>query len=202
MKKTSLQNLSDFELLQLFAEGEDKAFTEIYQRYQSKLYYHALKMLKDRDEAQDVIHDLFTKLWDKRDSLALTGSLSSYLYTSVRNRILDIFSHEKIVSKYQESLQTFINKGEFITDHEIREKELTRVIEKEISDLPPKMREVFKLSREEHLTYAEIAKEMDIAENTVRKHITNAIKKLKPKFSDFLIIVAFFSEMLYTISPL
>jgi RNA polymerase sigma-70 factor, ECF subfamily len=189
MNRNSYSNFQDQELLILFQEGSEEAFNEIYQRYRASLYLHALKMLKDRDEAQDVIQEVFTKLWHKGDTLVLSTSLSSYLYTAVRNRILDIFSHEKLVAKHQESLQAFIDKGEFITDNLIREKELASVIEREIAELPPKMREVFELSRKGHLSYAEIAEDLNIAENTVRKQISKALKRLKPRLADFLLVV-------------
>lgn len=186
VKNLSLTYLSDFELLHLFRAGDNSAYVEIYQRYHKKLYFHALKMLNDREEAQDVIQELFIKLLDKRESICLNTSLSSYLYTSVRNRILDIFSHVKVVEKHQQSLQDFMNRGEYITDNYVREKELSKIIEAEIAELPTKMREVFELSRTKEMTYAEIAAELDMAENTVRKHISKALKKLRPKLSDYL----------------
>jgi len=187
MKRHSYCNFQDQELLILLQEGNEEAFNEIYRRYSAGLYLHALKMLRDRDEAQDVIQEVFTRLWSKGETLVLSTSLSSYLYTAVRNKILDIFSHDKLVARHQQSLQAFIDKGEFITDNLIREKELASIIEREIADLPPKMREVFELSRKGHLSYAEIAEDLDIAENTVRKQISKAIARLKPRLADFLI---------------
>ena len=187
MKRHSYCNFQDQELLILLQEGNEEAFNEIYRRYSAGLYLHALKMLRDRDEAQDVIQEVFTRLWSKGETLVLSTSLSSYLYTAVRNKILDIFSHDKLVARHQQSLQAFIDIGEFITDNLIREKELASIIEREIADLPPKMREVFELSRKGHLSYAEIAEDLDIAENTVRKQISKAIARLKPRLADFLI---------------
>ncbi len=190
MRDHPYRNLHDQELFLLFRQGSNEAFTEIYQRYHGGLYLHALKMLQDRDEAQDAIQEVFTKIWHRKERLELTTSLSSYLYTAVRNRILDIFSHQKRVEQYQLSLQEYLDKGEFITDNIIRENELAALIENEISKLPPKMQEVFLLSRNTDLSYAQIAQELSISENTVRKHITKALAKLKDKLGDFLI--AFF----------
>lgn len=188
MKNLLLNDLSDYELLRLFQNGDDAAYVEIYQRYHKKMYFQAMKMLKDREEVQDVIQEVFIKFLDKRESISLNTSLSSYLYVAVRNRILDIFSHVKVVEKHQQSLQEFIDQGEYITDNLIREKELAKIIEKQIAALPTKMREVFLLSRNQEMTYLEIAKELDMAENTVRKHITKALKKLRPKLTDYLFI--------------
>ncbi|MES2428100.1 MAG: RNA polymerase sigma-70 factor [Bacteroidota bacterium] len=199
MRNRPYRDLADQTLIDLLQTGDQDAFSEIYCRYTQPLYIHALKMLKDRDEAKDVIQEIFAKLWVKREDLVLTTSLSSYLYTAVRNKIFDAISHEKVVARYQQSLQVFIDKGEFITDNWIREKELTILIEKEIAELPPKMRAVFELSRKEHLSYAQISEELDVSENTVRKHITKALKKLRDKLEVVTIIIPLLIEMVRTI---
>nr|WP_262903826.1 RNA polymerase sigma-70 factor [Sphingobacterium bovistauri] len=171
-----------------FNDGVYDAFTEIYIRYSPELYRHALKMLKDRESAQDVIQEVFTNLWINRNSIVFNSSPKSYLYTSVRNRILDIIAKEKSENKYIASLDHFIQSGNYITDNLIREKELESVINQEISNLPAKMRVVFELSRKEYKSYADIAQELGMAENTVRKHITKALSRLRPRISDFLIL--------------
>jgi RNA polymerase sigma-70 factor (ECF subfamily) len=193
------KNLSDQALFDLIRTSDEGAFSEIYHRYKQPLYLHALKMLKDRDEAKDVIQEIFAKVWVKREDLVLTGPLSSYLYTAIRNKILDAISHEKVAARYQQSLQAFIDKGEFITDNWIREKELTTLIDKEIADLPPKMRAVFELSRKNHLSYAQISEELDVSENTVRKHITKALKKLRDKLDVVTLIIPLLIEMVRVI---
>lgn len=188
MNQLYFQNLKDDELITSFKNGDYDAFTEIYVRYSPELYQHALKMLKDRDAAQDVIQDIFSNLWTNKDSLYIHSSPKNYLYAAVRNKILDVISKEKSASKYLSSLGDFIENGNYTTDNLIREKELAVIIENEITNLPQKMREVFELSRREHKSYADIAQELGIAENTVRKHITKAIGRLRPKLSDYLIL--------------
>src|SRR5690606_36947060 len=129
LKNVKITNLSDLELLNFFRGGNDDAYAEIYDRCHKKMYFHALKMLRDREEALDVVQDIFLKLLDKRESVGLNRSLSSYLYPAIRNSILDIYSHEKVVAKHQQSLQSFMDRGEYITDNSTREKELTQLIE-------------------------------------------------------------------------
>lgn len=189
MNNRQYKDFQDEELLVCLKQGDELAFSEVYLRYKGSLYFHALKMLGDREKAQDVIQELFAKLWYKRDDLNPGLLLSSYLYTSVRNRILDHISHEKVVARYQESLQDFIDKGEFQTDNFIRERELSVIIEKEISKLPTKMREVFELSRKGNLSYNQIADKLEVSENTVRKHITKAIKRLRVRLDYVLFLI-------------
>lgn len=188
MEKINFENLKDEELLEKFNNGVYDAFTEFYTRYSPELYRHALKMLKDRESAQDVIQDVFTNLWINKDIIVFKSSPKSYLYTSVRNKILDIIAKQKSENKYITSLDHFIKNGNFITDNLVREKELEAIINQEILYLPVKMRLVFELSRKDYKSYSQIAQELGMAENTVRKHITNALRRLRPRISDFLII--------------
>ena len=176
---TSYITLPDNDLVAFLKDGDKAAFTEIYNRYKGLLYIHAYNRLRNQQEADDVVHELFASLWTKKDSLFLKTHLSGYLYQAVRNRVIDIISHQKVESAYMVSLQHFIDKSEAITDHLVRENELTALIEKEIGALTPKMREVFELSRKANLSHREIAVKLELSEMTVKKHVNNALKILR-----------------------
>lgn len=186
---TSYKTLADYDLIVLLKDGNKAAFTEIYNRYKGLLYIHAYNRLRDQQEADDVVHELFAALWTKREQLVLKTHLSGYLYQAVRNRVIDIISHKKVASSYMTSLQHFINESEAITDHRVRENELTALIEKEIGALTPKMREVFELSRKANLSHREIAVKLDLSENTVKKHVNNALKVLRSKLGIFIYLL-------------
>jgi RNA polymerase sigma-70 factor (ECF subfamily) len=151
------QSLTDWELISLLKEEDEKGFAEIYQCYHSLLYIYAHKKLLNKQEAQDIIQDVLITLWNKRFELVLHASLSSYLFTAVRNRAFDLFSHKKVETKYITSLKNFIEDAGVYTDYLIRENDLKALIEKEIQALPPRMQEAFRLSRKEQLTHKEIA---------------------------------------------
>jgi RNA polymerase sigma-70 factor (ECF subfamily) len=102
-----------------------------------------------------------------------------------------VISHKQIESTYFESLRQSVLEGNAVTDHLVREKELATLIEKEIDALPVKMRHVFKLSRTLHLSHREIAERLDLSEATVKKHVNNALKVLRIKFSHFLSLLVF-----------
>jgi len=178
---TMYQNLNDQELISLLKEGDEIAYTEIYNRYKNLLQNHAYKKLDDFDEVKDVLQELFVNLWIKRAELPTTTNLSGYFYTAIRNRVFNIYAHKEVVSKHVQSLQTFIDEGHDCTDHQVREKELTLLIQTEIDALPVKMREVFELSRKSGFSHKEIANQLNISDQTVSKQITNALKILKVK---------------------
>jgi RNA polymerase sigma-70 factor (family 1) len=173
------QSLPDEKLVDLLKLSDRLSYEEIYNRYKGLLYVHAYKKLGDQDDADDVVHDLFTVIWDKRMELEITGHLSGYLYTAIRNRVFKSISKKTNAAAYFESIRHSIDSGHCITDHLVREKQLKTLIEKEIAALPPKMRQVFEMSRIENLSQREIAAELNIAEETVKKHIHHALRILR-----------------------
>lgn len=181
--------LSDNELINLLKDGDNSAYTEIYKRYWAILFRHARKMLRNDDEAKDIVQDVFAALWVRISELNLEGSLSSYLYSAVRYKIFDLIDKKKVRGNYFASLEKFIEEGDYTTDNVIREKELAAQIEEEIAMLPLKMRQVFELSRKSDLSHKEIASKMHISDQTVKKQIHNAIKILRPKFSIYILLI-------------
>lgn len=178
--------LSDNELLSSLQSGDRESFSEIYKRYGGLLYIYALKLTDDHEDADDVVQEVFVSLLTKQD-LEIKKTLSSYLYSAVRYKIFDLFAHKKVRTGYAESLQQFIDEGEYITDNYVRERELNRLVEKEINLLPTKMRMVFESSRKANLTQKQIAEKFNISEKTVKKQINNSIKILKMKLGKLIL---------------
>lgn len=176
-------NFTDQELSILLKKGDHDAFTEIYHRYKRLLYTHAYQRLRNEQEVDDIIHELFAALWIKRENLVFKTNLAGYLYTAVRNRILDYVAHQKVESTYISSLAIFLKQSENFTDFLLREKQLKILIDKEIAALPPKMREVFELSRKENLSHDEISIRLGISKKTVKSQVNNALKILRSKLS-------------------
>ena len=130
-------NLSDAELFDLLKSDDHAAYKEIYNRYYAALYIHAFKRLQEREECRDIIQELFTSLWLKREETELSGQLSGYLYTSVRNRIFDLLARKKLKSSYINSIQEFAATNPVTADHRVRQNQLTAIIDQEIQALPP-----------------------------------------------------------------
>lgn len=179
--ETDYKSLPDHELA-VFLKAEDRvAFTEIYDRYWTVLFLHARKILRNDEEAEDIVQELFTQLWRKAPVIDFNANLSGYLYRAVRNRIMDHVTHKKVVFDYQQSLIDFIGSGYSAPDELVQEKELAMLIEHEIQALPERMREVFVLSRKQHLSYREIGEQLGISENTVKNQVSSALGILRGK---------------------
>ena len=177
---------SERNLLALLKEGDHDAYTELYNRYSPVLYAHVLRRLKDREEAKDIIHELFTYIWVNRLTIDIEGHVSGYLYTSIRNRVIKVVAHKVVASKYID-VQQAKNHQHFSSDFLIRENQLRDLIEKEIECLPPRMQEIFVLSRKKYLSHREIAFELNISKLTVKKQVANAIKLLRTRLDLFVI---------------
>lgn len=183
--------LTDNELVLLLKAGDNIAYTEIYNRYQGHLYLHVLQKLNNREDSKDIIHDLFISLWHNHLKLELKTTLAAYLYTAARYRVFDRISRKQVESKYIKSIELFVEQGAYIADHEVREKELIAQIDKEIAALPPKMREIFNLSRKENLTHKEIAKQLNLSSQTVKTQVNNALRVLRVKLGSFVVFCFF-----------
>lgn len=177
---------ADHILLNLLKEDDQLAYTEIFERYSRLLVNHAYKILGSQDEANDVVQEVLLSIWNKRYELAVTGSLSSYLYKATKNRILNHIAHEKVVSRYADSVSDFIENDYVFADSKLREKELEAIIAKEIALLPEKMREVFLLRKIEELSYDEIALQLNITDKTAKQQVYNSLKILREKLKSMV----------------
>ncbi|WP_442587430.1 RNA polymerase sigma factor [Pedobacter sp. AW31-3R] len=172
---------SDQDLADLLKSGDRNAFAEIYHRYRFVLHDHAWNKLRNREEAQDLIQEVFSMIWTKRDTLQIGNNLSGYLYTCVHHQFLNMVVRKQVQTKYINSICEFSMEASVVTDHKVRESILQALIDKEIDELPSRMREVFVLSRKKHLTHKEIAEIMGISEETVKKQMGYALKILRGK---------------------
>lgn len=185
-------HLSDLELTDLFKNGDDGSYQAIYNRYWQLLFRFARKLLQDDALAKDVVQEVFTILWTKRKTFEHKGPIAAYLYTLTRHKILDLVKHAKVEDKYLVHLQQVMQSKAPLPDQLYIEKELYDQIEREIQNLPEKMRVIFEMSRKEYKSTSEIADELGLSQQTVKNQVSNAIRTLKDKFGDqlniFLII--------------
>ncbi|MCD0489690.1 RNA polymerase sigma-70 factor [Pedobacter sp. MC2016-14] len=178
---------TDADLLALIKEGKEIAFAELYERYWAQLYLYAMKVFQDPQDAEDAVQEVLAYVWSKRGDHKITGSLSSYLYSSVRYAALNMIRRKKIHDRYLDSFSDFLDKGANATDDYIQEKELIKNIEKAVATLPKKMREVFELSRNEQMTQKEIATKLNLSDKTVKKQVVNALKIIRMKISQVMV---------------
>lgn len=177
--------LNDSELIDLIRKNDERSFAEIYQRYWTIMYMHALKMLKNEDDARDVIQELFTTLWTKSNTMTSNTNLSGYLYVTTRNKVLDLIEQKRVRSSHLDGLSLYIEAYGNKTEDDISEREMMQALDQEIQQLPAKMKVIFEMRIKQHKTYKEIAEALEISDKTVKKQVSNAIKIIKPRLSGF-----------------
>ncbi|MEO8067417.1 MAG: RNA polymerase sigma-70 factor [Flavobacteriales bacterium] len=166
---------------QRIASGDRSAFEEAFRSFYRPLCAFAKTYLKDRDRAEDLVQELFVKLWNDRERLTVTTSLSSYLFTAVRNRCLNEL--EKVVRMRPLNENAHDTPDENGRDEEEHTWRSARVLAA-IEALPEERRKVFKLSRNESLKYHEIAERLGISVKTVENQMGKALKTLREELAD------------------
>jgi RNA polymerase sigma-70 factor (ECF subfamily) len=184
-------------LLQQLTHNDQAAFTAIYQRYWKLLFREALNVLRSQKEAEDCVQELFVSLWNRRQSLSVNSSLKAYLQTATRYQCIDRIEKDMIRGGYLEDFTSYLSARQTLpsVEEEIYARELAANIDQLMDKMPDKMREVFRMSRHEHLTHREIADRLSISEETVKKQIYLALKILKtnlPNASLAMVITATF----------
>lgn len=177
----------DHILFQKIGQSDKKAFETLFRRYYPNLCLYASQMLKNRSEAEEIVQSLFVRLWEKRKVTNIDSSVKSYLFRAVKNLCLNQIKHDQVKSEY--SLNYLKEKETTaLEDDFLAREELLRKIEESLESLPEKRREIFRLSREEGLKYKEIAERLNISVKTVETQMGLAIKNLKEKLKNFLLI--------------
>ena len=187
---------SDEQLLQQMSGGDMQAFTELYRRYWEDLFITATKALRGKEEAADVVQEVFLSLWNRRNDLDLQGSLAAYLHTSVRYKCIHYIEKNITRRDYLVQLvEVTISVSSPNAEINLQLKEMQQVINNTVAKMPPKMQKVYKLSRQEHLSYKEISDCMNISVETVKKHIHHALHLIKKDIAPYtfiFIILIFF----------
>ncbi len=177
---------SDEALAQLLRLGDMGAFEEIYHRYWPRLHGFVYKRLRSREATEEIVQDLFTKLWQHRETRVIHASLTAYLFKSAKYAVLDHLQREMVRQHYRDAVQQTAAAAHNGTEEMVLHDDLSLQLEAGIERLPNQARSVFRLSRQEDLSMKEIAARLDISEKTAENHLGNALKKLRLSLREFL----------------
>lgn len=174
-----------------FIEGirgrERKAFYTLYQRYYAALVVYAIKYLKDKESAEDVVQDVLILLWERGGEFDSSDKLIHFLYLSVHNKCINILKHRSIQNKYDQYCQTVTNEEKNV-EEEIIQQEIWRVLWQLIDELPPRCQEVFLLHMDGRKN-EEIAIALNIAIDTVKNQKKKAIEILRKRMGKLFILL-------------
>ena len=180
---------SDEDLLSLLGKGDEQAFTIIYQRYHKLLYVVAYKYLKNDCSAKDSVQQIFYRLWESRSVLIISINLRNYLYTMLKNHLLnEIRNNYTAMEKNYELAQEKVEYEDDLLDN-IEKKEIEEQLYRAINDLPEQKKQVCLYKLRSNLSNLEIANKMGISVPTVKTHYAQAIKMLREHFNKLLFML-------------
>src|SRR5690606_30846860 len=182
---------SDEALILRIKQGDREAYAAFYERHRTAMYLSAYHLLRDDEDARDAVQELFVTVWQHADRIDSKGNIKGYLYTVLRNRIFTAISRSKHLEEYISSYLAFEPQPVSATEEAVLVRELQQLLEEKVSQLPPKMREVYELSWNDNLSNREIAERMSISEGTVKQHKHQAMRMLRAKLQRLVSILLF-----------
>lgn len=186
MRVTDYELKNNEDLLFLLKDRDYAAFTEIYERFWEQLFIQAAKVLKDKQDASDVVQDVFANIWNKIEVLNIQD-LPAYLFASVRYKSLKSIAVSKRKASFIEELVTISNiEIALISDEDICFKEMNQTLTQEIALLPGRMRLVYQKGKIEGLSYRQIAEELGISEKSVKTTMYRAMIQLRARLAPYL----------------
>jgi RNA polymerase sigma-70 factor (family 1) len=183
---------NDSELILLWQQGNDGAFEAVYKRYSMQLLGIAMQKTGDRETARELVQETFLVLVNNKSASHQLTSLIAYLYTILKNKILDAYKHNLVHQKFEDHHAYRFNEADNSTTAWIESRELEKRLNEEIEKLPPQCGRVFILSRKNYLSNKEIASFLQISENTVEQHMRKALRILRGSLSHFEKVIIIF----------
>ena len=181
------------DLLKRLKKNDEKAFEELFRRYFFALLEYAKFYTSNSQIAEDMVHDVFYRIWEIRATMEVHTSIKSYLYRAVHNNCIQHLRHQKVIHNHNKSHQAkleealILNKLYFETGlSKLFVTDINELVEKSISKLPEKTRNIYILSRKQHKDNLEIAKMYNISEKAVEYHITRALSLLRGELKEYL----------------
>ncbi|MEX0686742.1 MAG: RNA polymerase sigma-70 factor [Balneolales bacterium] len=173
-------------LVKSIREEDRDAFKDIYRKYNANLCEFAFWMVNNREDAEDLVHEVFLNIWENRHTWEATDNVRSYLYRSVKNKSLNYLRHQSVVKKWEDMSKSIESASPASPEDNLLENELKERIHSAINSLPERRRKIFLLNRNHKLRYKDIAELLDISYKTVETQISRSLKTLTFLLDDYL----------------
>lgn len=185
---------SDSTVITLLQQGNEKAFERLFKDHFKSLHAYAYTFLKDNEMAEEIVQNVFCRIWEKRDQLKTDGSLKSYLYRSVHNESLNYIKHQKVKANFGVYYAGQMEHSEEQQQASVKvmTTELQQYITAAMNELPQQCRTIFQLSRFEQLKYQQIADQMGLSVKTIENQMGKALRLMRIKLAEFLPIILLF----------
>jgi RNA polymerase sigma-70 factor (ECF subfamily) len=177
------QSYEEAKLITLLAEDSEYAFQLLFDRHRNRIYHTAIRYLKSPVLAQEVVQDVFLKLWFERKNIRQELPLEAWLFTIAKNNLLNRLKKVANEWKALNNLRLTSNQSINITEDIVQESQYNQLLQEAIKSLAEQQRKVFLLARTEHLTYSQIGEKLGISPLTVKTHMSRALENIKAYFA-------------------
>jgi RNA polymerase sigma-70 factor, ECF subfamily len=183
--------IQETELIAGLQKRDETTFEQVFKTHYKSLHTYSYSILNDEMAAEEMVQNVFFKLWERTETLSINGSVGAYLYRAVYNESLNYLKHLKVRSQHQLFVAQRSGETDLATKT-IHLRELEQKLQQALNDLPEQCRTIFQLSRFEELRYREIAERLDISIKTVENQMGKALKFLRIRLVDFLLLILLF----------
>jgi len=190
-----VKHLPEPDFCRRLSDGDEVAFRELFDRYHRKIYQFAFNFLKNKEQSEEIVQHTFLNFWLNRSKLDPDRPIAPYLFTIARRTLTDAWRKAAASSHFRERVQQHMEATTNETEERILSEDLANITKNALNKLSEQQHQVFTLSREEGLSYEEIAERLHISKHTVKYHLTNALKIIKAHFHKHDII--FFLLLLF-----
>lgn len=168
------------QLLELISTGDQAAFRQLYVHFYKRLYHFALSLVKTRESAEEIVEDVFVRIWQQRENLHTIRNLRVYLYTAIKNASLNYLSQKarQSITEPFDHIHIGMNDSAITPEQILITAEIHQKIQQAVEALPPRCKMIFKLVREDGLKYREIAEVLNISVNTIDAQMAIAVKRI------------------------
>ncbi len=176
----------------LLAKRDAATFEQVFKEHFKRLHAYAFTILQDSEAAEEMVQQVFFRLWERNERLNIGSSITAYLYRAVHNESLNHLKHQKVKAAHQLQVAYRMKNEVEPSGKKIQLKELKQQLQTALNALPEQCRLIFQLSRFEELKYREIADRLGISVKTVENQMGKALRLLRVSLADFLTILFVF----------
>jgi RNA polymerase sigma-70 factor, ECF subfamily len=175
---------SDTDIIRRIGQGDIRQFESLFRSSYVSLVRYARSIIKDQDNAEEIVQDLFYRIWKDREKIKIESSLNGYLFRSVHNRCLHLIEHNRIVEKHTEEMSFLQRDSPEIPSDILNYKELQAKIATILEKLPDRCGKIFCMNRFEGLKYSEIAEKLSVSVKTVEANMGRALKEFRKELTE------------------
>ncbi|MBK8883325.1 MAG: RNA polymerase sigma-70 factor [Bacteroidales bacterium] len=176
--------ISDTDIIGRIRQGDVRQFESLFRSSYVSLVRYARKLVKDQDDAEEIVQDLFYRIWQDREKIKIESSLNGYLFRAVHNRCLHFIEHNRIVVKHAEEMSFRLPESPESPSDILNYKELQARIAGILEKLPERCGKIFYMNRFEGLKYNEIAEKLSVSVKTVEANMGRALKEFRKELTE------------------